>query len=1287
MENAKHFIEKLPVIGKYFGSVYEQKLYFVPDAQNEPGDDDKHEVSEAALFRFLLNEQTLKHCKEVQAVLPDMLDVLKTIDKESEITEFEAHQSSMGKVQDLKGAFHVFIVFKTTKKRENETADDDEVYWWSLEKGMDYITLQRSSNKENVKDKCYGEPRNQTKPIVENLIGKGTIKDLFAVLWAQQVIPEEYNILNSNCQSFVTFVSTQITQDEYKFEGFFPYSPPESDRKTEMLDLTNLLTDVTDWHPLFTLIFLENTRLFDTLTKGGEYNMGITQYGVTLLNHAIVFSKTKMVELLLNPPYSADPTIRDEKGRNALEMAAVFTEQPEIFDLLLAHEKVKIDDVDESGRTALYAAAYVSNVAAVKHLLASGANFSLCEKYGGRSPLHQAASINRRTTEILDLILEAKKAKTGNQGIDDVDDKHGMTALHCAAAFSNEITAEHLIEKGADVNRRIKDKDTPLHYAAFGATDMKIIDLLLENIKDGEIDQYKDDVTLLGYACNNKHGLEGEIIERLVAKGIFNNEQVQNPQLLEALNAVKQQVAQYLRSKSSNGLGGAMANRMEEAGSDRDKQPYGYIEATYEDFRATYKSSADVGGIEHFIGDNAIQMEDKVGQVFKMALKNAIEKSDVEKARCLSKQFEAELSKVTWRGGRNALHAASHFAKTTDLIDVILERGKFDINGVDTHGKTALFYAINARNVITVGYLLEKGADPTIGIHRGGITQFHAAAALSREPDILDLFLANNKQFDIDHRNQSGLTALHMAIRVSNTAAAKFLLSNGANPNAADENGYTPLHVAAKYAKDMDIVELLLDRKDTNVDYLDNEGNNALHYAMGNEHGLAKEIANLLREKMAAKSEGSSHEPKNIATLVPDRIEQDSDIKTIRILIENGQDVSAMTWGENGANALHVAAAADAKTTDLIDLILETGKFDINGVDSDGNTPLHYAILAGSNAATNAHYLLKKKADPTVHNNEKGLTPFHTAAALSREPDILGLFLVNNKQFDIDHRNQTGMTALHMAIKESNKVTAEFLLSNGANPNAADENGFTPLHVAAYYAKDMDIVKLLVNRKDVNVNYSEKGGHRTLRYAKHNMHGLGEAIANLLREKMAAKTEGSIHEPENMAATVQTGRIKEDSDIKTIRLLIENGQDISAMTWGENGANALHLAAANEETTELIDIILETGKFDINGVDNDGRTPLHYAIKRPKPITINVRRLIKMGANTNIADKNGVTPLHMVARNAETMDLIEIFLKTEKLNVNDYDHNGLTALAYARSNKHGLGQRIIGRLRESGAKE
>ncbi|EFX81603.1 hypothetical protein DAPPUDRAFT_102071 [Daphnia pulex] len=127
----------LPLVRNLFGAESQQKLLFVPDADNKP--DVQHDMSEPAIFRFLLNEETLQQLDAAGAEIPDMLNVLKDVDKNWKITEFETHQSSMGSATDSKKAFHVFIVFKTTSEAAN---DEVYYYWWSLEKNLEYIVLQ-----------------------------------------------------------------------------------------------------------------------------------------------------------------------------------------------------------------------------------------------------------------------------------------------------------------------------------------------------------------------------------------------------------------------------------------------------------------------------------------------------------------------------------------------------------------------------------------------------------------------------------------------------------------------------------------------------------------------------------------------------------------------------------------------------------------------------------------------------------------------------------------------------------------------------------------------------------------------------------------------------------------------------------------------------------------------------------------------------------------------------------------------------------------------------------------
>ncbi len=70
----------------------------------------------------------------------------------------------------------------------------------------------------------------------------------------------------------------------------------------------------------------------------------------------------------------------------------------------------------------------------------------------------------------------------------------------------------------------------------------------------------------------------------------------------------------------------------------------------------------------------------------------------------------------------------------------------------------------------------------------------------------------------------------------------------GADPNRQDKFGRTPLHLAAFFAKHINIVDVLLNDKRVDVHSLDNCGQNALSYAECNQHGLAKEIASRLEE-------------------------------------------------------------------------------------------------------------------------------------------------------------------------------------------------------------------------------------------------------------------------------------------------------------------------------------------------------------------------------------------------------------------------------------------------------
>ncbi len=80
-------------------------------------------------------------------------------------------------------------------------------------------------------------------------------------------------------------------------------------------------------------------------------------------------------------------------------------------------------------------------------------------------------------------------------------------------------------------------------------------------------------------------------------------------------------------------------------------------------------------------------------------------------------------------------------------------------------------------------------------------------AAICCEYQLIEHLVAQG--VDVDTRDGYGRTALMIAVDERNDGLVKFLLNNGADPNAADNDGDSPLDIA-RYIKDTDIIEILI---------------------------------------------------------------------------------------------------------------------------------------------------------------------------------------------------------------------------------------------------------------------------------------------------------------------------------------------------------------------------------------------------------------------------------------------------------------------------------------------
>ncbi|KAF4453682.1 hypothetical protein F53441_3691 [Fusarium austroafricanum] len=99
-------------------------------------------------------------------------------------------------------------------------------------------------------------------------------------------------------------------------------------------------------------------------------------------------------------------------------------------------------------------------------------------------------------------------------------------------------------------------------------------------------------------------------------------------------------------------------------------------------------------------------------------------------------------------------------------------------------------------------------------------------------------------------RDQQGFTPLHLAAERDHLAIAMLLLDNGASINARANGGRTPLHLACRYASAA-LVEFLVDDAKADVNARTTDGRTPLHYAASaaeDGDGERREIVRVLRD-------------------------------------------------------------------------------------------------------------------------------------------------------------------------------------------------------------------------------------------------------------------------------------------------------------------------------------------------------------------------------------------------------------------------------------------------------
>jgi len=493
---------------------------------------------------------------------------------------------------------------------------------------------------------------------------------------------------------------------------------------------------------------------------------------------------------------------------------------------------------------------------------------------------------------------------------------------------------------------------------------------------------------------------------------------------------------------------------------------------------------------------------------------------------------------------------------------------------------------------------IAAGADVN-AINRYGDTPTDIAAREGHDK-IVKLLLA--KDAKIYDKNDM----LRAAIRGGMLWLVKNMLKKGANVNAADQYGQTPLYLAAFHGH-TDVAKLLL-AKDANI----RDKSKMLRAASyGGLLWLVKD--------MLAKGADVNTKRKYGGTPLSNAVDG-GHADVIKLLLAHGADVN--TSGSLDQAPLY--SAAWRGQVEVMKLLLAHGA-DVNAGDEYGQTPLHKAS-----------------------GNKYGDTPFHTDLP-EGQADVIKLLLAHGANINI--KDKYGKTPLSIASDKGHVEVVKLLLAHGADVNTKNKYGDTPIDNAAIEGHDK-IVKLLLahgariaDRDDMLGKAShggmlwlvkdmiDKGVHddakeSALREAASD--GFGD-IARLL---LAHGTP--INDKVDMLYAASYGGL-----LWLVKDMLNNGVDINA-SLGGGKYTALHSAASGGKI-KVVDFLLKHGTI-VNAKNGDGETPLSKAADGG--YTNIVKLLLAHGADVNIKSKDFVGTKTILAKAASKghADVVKLLL-------------------------------------------
>ena len=600
--------------------------------------------------------------------------------------------------------------------------------------------------------------------------------------------------------------------------------------------------------------------------------------------------------------------------------------------------------------------------------------------------------------------------------------------------------------------------------------------------------------------------------------------------------------------------------------------------------------------------------------------------------------------------------------RQTTMALVLFDHGGLNICQEDAMGKTALHYAMENNDCVSMTQLLARHADLNTSCNFGR-TPLIVASTFGYHN--LVKRLVRDPRLRVDQADNLGSTALWHAANHGHPAIVRLLMENNANTNAMDSLKKTPLIASTEKGHVM-CVQALLSCDLIRVDHRDKWGFNSLYYAF--QKNLTDVALELVRKGGACLRYKTPLEHKTLLmtacqhgniTLAELCLTHDTGLPAV-----NAMDSSHRTALYYACKFPHIVSlllqhfatpgymdicgktpvmrAAEVGSVEVIDMLIEW-KVDLDLIDFEGMTALAYACMFGKLEA--AKVLVRAGASPLISDMDDK-TPLHLAT-IHGHAEIVAFLVDQKNDVGTDYRDFMGLTALHHASVQCDATLVAALLQKGASTipdisgvtplmrtcheknvvctrlllphseiDARDEDGRTALMYACCRPNNLEIVQLLLSvRADVGVR-SEDGCTALMEACQD---GGRPLLVEVLLDTMTLQQINSENRYLDTALSIACA----EADLKTVCLLLNKGADPFKVC--ANQVVPVMLAASRGESEMVEELAKRTGRYHLDSVDDEGLTALYHASLRGHESV--VKTLVAYGADATIACSRGTSPL------------------------------------------------------------